>query len=74
MQVLQKRLGEPLATVQTLLQKDKVVWEQGLLSTPPVRIRHGLQLCDVCNLRPWSMKTLTLYSHSAHSTATTTRA
>jgi len=36
MQVLQKRLGEPLVTVQTLLQKDKVVWERGILSTPPV--------------------------------------
>ena len=39
-QVLQKRIGEPLAAVQTLMQRDKVIWERGLLSTPPVRPRR----------------------------------
>ena len=36
-QVLQKRIGEPLATVQTLMQRDKVAWSSGVLATPPVR-------------------------------------
>ena len=35
--MLQMRIGEPLAAVQTLLQRDKVVWSSGVLATPPVR-------------------------------------
>ena len=39
-QMLQKRIGEPLAAVQTLLQRDKVVWSTGVLATPSVCILH----------------------------------
>ena len=38
-QMLQKRIGEPLAAVQTLLQRDKVVWSTGFLATPSVRVQ-----------------------------------
>ncbi len=41
-QVLQKRIGEPLATVQTLMQRDKVIWERGFLATPPVGLREHM--------------------------------
>ena len=37
-QMLQKRIGEPLAAVQTLLQRDKVVWTSGFLATPSVGV------------------------------------
>ena len=43
--MLQKRIGEPLATVQTLMQRDKVIWERGFLATPPVRPREHPSAC-----------------------------
>ncbi len=43
-QVLQKRIGEPLATVQTLMQRDKVAWSSGVLATPPVSGRIGFKV------------------------------
>ena len=46
-QMLQKRIGEPLAAVQTLLQRDKVVWTSGFLATPSVSV----QQTGTCSLK-----------------------
>jgi hypothetical protein len=35
-QFVEKRIGAPLAAVQMLLQRDKVVWTRGLLAFPQV--------------------------------------
>ena len=59
LQMLQKRLGAPLATVQTLMQKDKVLWERGILSTPPVR--------EPSRTRRFAVLTLPMnYHHNRH--------
>ena len=41
---VEKRIGGPLTAVQTLLQRDKVVWSRGVLAFP--------QACLLAELHP----------------------